>query len=256
MSLSDVNVSSLNRVLDVGGWFKPDNRATHVVDLMPYETRWAKLNLEPLPGERFSKETWFQMNFLSPGFRLPFDDKYFDYVICGNTVEDLTDPAPILAEMMRVGKQGVIECPSRLHEQTIGVRDRQSTKCGHPHHHWIVESNSEHLILWSKEDSNLESPKTQVPLIVYENLVRCGSSPIVRHDWVGSIGFSFVKGLTCSARAKAFTEELGIAWVAKVKDRCLRTARRARSYLRPRSDEDWWARIMEQSRPFTKIPLS
>lgn len=93
-----IDLLQLDRVLDVGGWFKPNNSATHVVDLMPYETRGAALHLDPHPGERFKKDTWFQANFLDSDFRLPFEDDYFDFVTCGHTVEDLTDPIPLLSE--------------------------------------------------------------------------------------------------------------------------------------------------------------
>lgn len=48
------------RVLDAGGWFIPLPRATHVVDLMPYETRRCVVTLEPLAGERFTRDTWLQ----------------------------------------------------------------------------------------------------------------------------------------------------------------------------------------------------
>ncbi|MCP4309309.1 MAG: hypothetical protein GY788_31430 [bacterium] len=73
-----IDVSQLDRVLDVGGWRKPDNRATHVADRMPYETRWTRLNTKPLPCERFSKDTWPQIDFLDSGLRFPFADNYFD----------------------------------------------------------------------------------------------------------------------------------------------------------------------------------
>ena len=57
------------KILDVGGWFIPCPLATHVVDIMPWETRGAKLQLNPLPGERFTKETWFQVDCLNPSIR-------------------------------------------------------------------------------------------------------------------------------------------------------------------------------------------
>ena len=77
------------KILDAGGWFKPFSLATHVVDLMPWETRGGKLQLEALPDERFTKQTWHQINFLQPNLELPFDDKYFDFSICSHTLEDL-----------------------------------------------------------------------------------------------------------------------------------------------------------------------
>ncbi len=156
-------------MLDLGGWFLPEPRATHVVDLMPWATRRAKLSLERLGDERFSSETWYQADFLKPGFQLPFADKSFDLVICGHTVEDLADPAPLLLEMARVGKRGVIECPSRFSEQTKGIRNRETSACGHPHHHWIVESVAGTLLLHSKHDSELDRESRVIPLRHFES---------------------------------------------------------------------------------------
>ncbi len=243
------------RVLDVGGWFLPNNSATHVVDLMPYETRRAALHFGPEPGERFTKSTWTQIDFLCPHLRLPFEDRYFDFVICGQTVEDLANPEPLLCEMGRIGKQGLIECPSRFHEQTVGVRDRMSNKCGHPHHHWIVDSNDPGLVLYSKTDSRLDRRESQVPLTVYE--AACGllpDTPTVRYRWKDSILYSIVTGPKCSESARAFVARLDIKASARLKDAGLRLARRIRSYTRPRQG-DWWNSIVEQSRKFSTIPL-
>jgi hypothetical protein len=54
---------SVAPVLDCGAWFIPLPAASHVVDIMPYETRGGKLQLTPLPGENFTKATWFQADF-------------------------------------------------------------------------------------------------------------------------------------------------------------------------------------------------
>src|SRR5258708_1424846 len=94
------------RILDAGGWFLPLNRATHVVDLMPYETRRGRLSLERSDDERFSNKTWFQADFCSPTLRLPFDEKYFDFCTCTQTLEDLANPAPLLGELRRIARPG------------------------------------------------------------------------------------------------------------------------------------------------------
>ena len=47
------------RVLDVGGWYRPFNLATHVLDLLPYATRRVAEPLDPQDSERFSEATWF-----------------------------------------------------------------------------------------------------------------------------------------------------------------------------------------------------
>jgi hypothetical protein len=42
------------RVLDAGGWYRPFNLATHVIDLNPYESRRVDDALDPEDDERFT----------------------------------------------------------------------------------------------------------------------------------------------------------------------------------------------------------
>jgi len=258
MRLPDSYFENTATVLDVGGWFKPDLRATHVVDLMPWETRGARLSLEKRPQESFSKETWTQADFLSADFSLPFGDKSFDLVICGHTIEDLAAPERLLNEISRVGKAGVIECPSRITEQTMGIRDRMATRPGHPHHHWIVESLSGDLVLYSKQDSGLCTGARVIPLTVTEAyLADNPGEDVVIHRWQNQISFRMITGVECVRRAEAFVSSMKISRLDRAKDRLLRSARRTRDGLRGKFKEDysWWDRILEESRPFSRIKL-
>ena len=246
------------RILDVGGWFKPNPRATHVVDLMPWETRGAKLNLAPLPGEQFSRDTWFQTDFLDPDLRLPFEDSSFDLVLCGHTIEDLTAPEPLLREFQRVAVASSIECPSRLTEQTVGLRDRATSEAGHPHHHWIVEVADDTLCLFAKSDSDLRRDATTVPLVFRERLTRGNPAPnFVTYCWSGKLKWRFVAGVECEQRARQFVAGLNIPRADRVRDRLLRCARRLRNHARGRSREDfsWWTDIREVSRPYSRIKI-
>lgn len=242
-------------VLDVGGWTKPNFMATHVVDRLPYETRGMRLNEAPMDGERYSKATWFEVNFLQPNLRLPFADDFFDFVTCSQTIEDLRDPGPLMDEISRVGRRGLIECPSRMHEQTVGVRDRETSKCGHPHHHWIVESDGSCLMLYSKKDSGLDLASNRVPLTVYEDACRRGAPPIMRHEWEGSIRYTLVRGPDCETRASAFVTDLHVSPSMALKDKALRLARRLRTRMRPVKTDNTWDKVVEQSRPYMKVPL-
>ena len=247
-------IEDAKTILDVGGWFKPEPRATHVVDLMPWETRAVSLNLKPLPNERFTKKTWHQVNFLSPKFALPFPDRFFDLVLCGHTVEDLIDPSALLVEMQRVGRTGFIECPSRLSEQTIGLRDRESKKPGHPHHHWIVEKQGKELFLYSKKDSRLDNPKTLVPLSWFEKSKLAGT---IEFFWSGRFSFQFVNGEECFTEAAKAVQHLKIPWLVRSWDHGMRFGRRVRSRIQGKKTEEfsWWNEILEQSRPYSSIPL-
>jgi SAM-dependent methyltransferase len=259
MRLPDSFFEGKNRILDLGGWYIPELRATHVVDYLPWETREAKLNLKPLPGERFSKDTWFQADFLDPNLRLPFADKSFDLVLCGHTVEDLAAPQNLLNEMQRIAVQGVVECPSRLTEQTIGMRDRMSRLPGHPHHHWIVESNEGELVLFSKSDSLLTSASRMIPLTFSEAFRHSNpNSDIVAHHWTESLRYRLAGPSECASRAGQFVREQHISTTERWRDSALRLARRIRARLRGKGKEDfsWWKDILEKSRPYSTLPLS
>lgn len=125
-------------VLDVGGWHSPLNRADFVIDIMPYETRnrAGAILKDVWPEERFSAQTFLQLDLCS-GERWPFADKQFDFVFCAHTLEDLRDPIGVCRELLRVGKSGYIEVPSRLTESSRGVE--RPFYCGYYHHRWLCE---------------------------------------------------------------------------------------------------------------------
>lgn len=126
-------------VLDIGGWADPFPRADWVVDLMPYRSRGlystpAAAGNAPEP-ERFSERTWIERNACDRE-PLPFDDDSIDFVICSHTLEDVRDPIGICAEIVRIGKAGYVEVPSRLEEQAWGV---VGPFVGWSHHRWLID---------------------------------------------------------------------------------------------------------------------
>jgi hypothetical protein len=131
-------------VLDIGGWGHPFNRADYVLDLEPYETRgyynrtFARNNpIPPIGGvvEHFSRETWIQRDICDKT-PYPFADKQFDFVTCSHTLEDVRDPLWVCAEMIRIGKAGYIEVPSRIWESCRGMEPGIT---GLSHHRWLIE---------------------------------------------------------------------------------------------------------------------
>jgi SAM-dependent methyltransferase len=125
-------------VLEIGGWADPFPRADWVIDLMPYESR----GLYSRSGggtdaaeERFSAERWIVRDACSSE-PYPFEDDYFDFVVCSHTLEDLRDPVRVCSEMNRIARAGYIEVPSRLEEQCPGVN---GPWIGWSHHRWLVD---------------------------------------------------------------------------------------------------------------------
>jgi len=137
-------LESTDLVLDIGGWGHPFNRADYVLDLEPYETRgyynrtFARNNpIPPIGGvvEHFSRETWIQRDICDKT-PYPFADKQFDFVTCSHTLEDVRDPLWVCAEMIRIGKAGYIEVPSRIWESCRGM---EPGIAGLSHHRWLIE---------------------------------------------------------------------------------------------------------------------
>ncbi len=128
-------------VLDVGGWACPFNRANWVIDAEPYETRgfYRTFGGRASQGgeeEWFSAETWVRHDICGRA-PFPFPDKHFDFVVCSHTMEDVRDPLAVCAEILRVGKGGYIEVPSRAFESTRGIE--RPNLAGLSHHRWLID---------------------------------------------------------------------------------------------------------------------
>lgn len=136
-------IGDSHRVLDVGGWHSPFNRADVVIDIMPYETRnkAGAILTKEWPEERFTKATFHQRDICETPW--PFKDKEFDFVLCSHTLEDIRDPIAVCKELNRVAKAGYIEVPSRLVESTKGVE--RPFYCGYYHHRWLCEVDGTHI---------------------------------------------------------------------------------------------------------------
>jgi hypothetical protein len=139
-----------DRVLDVGGWSRPLNHATHVLDLNPYETRLREHALDIGSAERFSEKTWTRWDACRTPW--PYPDKFFDFSFCSDTLQGLRDPIAVCNELVRVSKSGYIETASRLRE--IFVKNRfffrkmmlgRIPQIGFPRHRWFVEIDHTHV---------------------------------------------------------------------------------------------------------------
>ena len=138
------------RVLDAGGWYRPFNLATHVIDLNPYESRRVNDALDPEDDERFTADTWIVQDVCNSPW--PFPDKTFDFVVCSHLLEDVRDPITVCGELCRVGKAGYIETPSRIREIFCKKKHffakyllGNFPEIGFHHHRWFVEIEGTHL---------------------------------------------------------------------------------------------------------------
>ena len=158
-------------VLDVGGWGDPFERADWVIDFLPFETRgfyerlgWRERG--PWPPERFTEDTWV-VHDICAREPWPFADGQFDFVICSHTLEDVRDPVWVCSELVRVGKAGYVEVPSRLEEQAWGAYGRY---VGSAHHHWLVDVEGSHIDFVFKPHDIASVPDLYFPKGFYEGL--------------------------------------------------------------------------------------
>jgi hypothetical protein len=134
-------LSPSDLVLDVGGWACPFNRANWILDAEPYETRgyYRTFGGPASQGgdkEWFTRDTWVRRDICA---REPwqFTDKQFDFVVCSHTLEDIRDPLWVCSELVRVGKRGYIEVPSREWETCRGLE--RPNQVGLSHHRWLID---------------------------------------------------------------------------------------------------------------------
>jgi hypothetical protein len=129
-------------VLDVGGGARPFERADWVIDLMEYDDRGLYGTSVDPATERFSRDTWIVRDICDHK-PWPFDDGQFDFVVCSDTLEDVRDPVWVCHEMIRVGKAGYIEVPSRLEEQSYGF---EGPWVGWSHHRWLIDIDGDEIV--------------------------------------------------------------------------------------------------------------
>jgi len=126
------------KALDVGGWHKPINAATHVIDILEYATRLNSQAWDPENSPRFNEKTWLQFDICNRE-PWPFPDKYFDFSVCSHVLEDIRDPIWVVSELARVSKKGYLECPTPASE----LLSYDGRMVGCQHHRWFVDFQQE-----------------------------------------------------------------------------------------------------------------
>lgn len=135
----DFDIQKGDRVLDIGSGAYPFPLATHLADFYEEETvhRAGKLIKDGRPFIKCSIED------------TPFRDKEFDFIYCSHLLEHVENPAKACEEIMRVGRKGYIETPTRLSDTMFNfTRIKQ-------HHKWFIELLNNTLIFMEFDDKKL-----------------------------------------------------------------------------------------------------
>jgi hypothetical protein len=128
-------------LLDVGGGARPFQRADWVIDLIDYAHRGLYGDPPDPQEERFGPATWVSRDICGRD-PWPFAEGQFDFVVCSHTLEDVRDPVFVCSELIRVGRAGYVEVPSRLEEQSYGF---QGPWTGWGHHRWLIDLEGDEL---------------------------------------------------------------------------------------------------------------
>ena len=132
------------KVLDIGSGGYPFPSATHLADLHLNGTshRSEPLRKTGLPLQVCDIE------------KLPYSDKAFDFVYCSHVLEHVADPSRACEEIMRVGRRGYVETPTRLSDIMFNYIRLKN------HHLWHVNCVGGTLVFMEWEDR--ERRDTQV----------------------------------------------------------------------------------------------
>lgn len=163
-------------VVDIGGGAQPLRRANMVIDVLPYEKRGSGGAIGNAP-ERFTKDGWITRD-LCEKTPFPLKDKDADFVFCSHTLEDLRDPIWVCSEIVRIGKRGYIEVPSRIAEICRGVESHAYP--GYYQHRWLVEYKDNELVFLLKSPV-LNLSKNYINILPDE--------PMIGFFWEGSFRF-------------------------------------------------------------------
>ena len=171
------------RVLDVGGWAAPLNRADSIIDLMPYETRGALAPAGVGPGPpRFSAESWVIADICGSA-PWPWAEDHFDFAVCTFTLEDVRDPIRVCEEMSRVARAGYVEVPTILDELTwMNPEASGGPWLGHSHHRWLCSLEDDTLVFLPKHHSIHARRGLRVPAGILTEEER-----VLAHHWQGRL---------------------------------------------------------------------
>jgi len=113
------------RIIDIGCGSSPFSFATHFVDF----------TIDTNTEHKFKVDLDFEL--------FPQPDKYFHFIYCRHTLEDIQNPQHAFKEYIRISKAGYIETPSPLIELLRGVDAPilNPTYRGYLHHRYIVWSD-------------------------------------------------------------------------------------------------------------------
>ena len=127
------------KILDLGcSYANFWTEANHFADINDFENEFQKKKL------KYTK--------LEPGKKLPFKDKEFDYVILSHVLEHIPNIKEFKKELVRIGKSGYIELPTKLNDNIVFDCDEEV----YGHKWWFEFDDDKNTLLYSKKIDAIE----------------------------------------------------------------------------------------------------
>lgn len=126
------------QVLDVGSGGWPFKRATALADKYVGSTTH---RVEPIARD---ERPFYEVDLQ----KLPFSDKSYDFVFCSHVLEHIDNPGAAMRELMRVGRDGYIEVPTRVSDVMFNFTRIPN------HHRWhgLVLGTTLILMEWADQE--------------------------------------------------------------------------------------------------------
>ena len=102
----DFGIGKGDKVLDIGSGHLPFPLATHLADIAVTDHAYGRAGV---PFRHIDGKPVYECSVENT----PFADKEFDFVYCSHVLEHTKDPERACRELMRIGKRGYIETPTK-----------------------------------------------------------------------------------------------------------------------------------------------
>ncbi|WP_207682916.1 class I SAM-dependent methyltransferase [Desulfonema magnum] len=102
----DFGIKPSDKVLDIGSGHIPFPLATHLADIALEDHKYGRAGV---PFKYVEGKPVFECSVEDT----PFEDKEFDFVYCSHVLEHSQHPEKACQELMRIGKKGYIETPTK-----------------------------------------------------------------------------------------------------------------------------------------------
>lgn len=146
----DFGIQPSDAVLDIGSGHIPFPLATALADLALADDTVGRAGV---PFKHIEGKPVYECSVEST----PFADKEFDFVYCSHVLEHVENPEAACRELMRIGKRGYIETPSRTKDLMFSTA-RQSN------HRWAVSLENDVLVFTEYTAQDLDGLGTNVLL--------------------------------------------------------------------------------------------